>query len=541
MRRVISLVVLVFIVAGHVFCQRANLSGIKICIDPGHGGHSDATDRHVIPDPGTNFYESESNFQKALHLKALLEAKGATVILTRYTNDYPTDAEPSLAARVQTANLGNVNWFHSIHSNATGLASNTSTNYTMIMVREKVVAGGDAVYGPGTGQPETQEAWSIADLIGPNIRDKMRTQRSLKVLDWTFYGGNNGGYTLGVLRGLQMPGELSEGEFHDYYPETRRLMNNSYCKMEAYALRDAFLQYYGVPADTLCIVAGILSNASGVLINGAKVRLLPENIVYTGDNYNNGFYMFDSLKAGPHTLSFETPNYETASVPVTLVAGKTLFLDRSFVGGAPATIRFFGPSSRDTLYPVNQTIGLSFSAAMDTASVRQAFSITPPVSGTITWFNSLTTSFVFRPDQPFQYLTWYTYRLAATARTMGGGYFDGNGDGTTGDDFVVTFRTMPQPVSAVEESAIPALGIAQNYPNPFNPTTNFELRIANLELVTLKVFDVLGREVATLLNEMRPAGVYTVRWDASLLPSGVYFYQLRAGDFVQTKKLVLAK
>jgi hypothetical protein len=178
---------------------------------------------------------------------------------------------------------------------------------------------------------------------------------------------------------------------------------------------------------------------------------------------------------------------------------------------------------------------------MDTASVRQAFSITPPVSGTITWFNSLTTSFVFRPDQPFQYLTWYTYRLAATARTMGGGYFDGNGDGTTGDDFVVTFRTMPQPVSAVEESAIPALGIAQNYPNPFNPTTNFELRIANLELVTLKVFDVLGREVATLLNEMRPAGVYTVRWDASLLPSGVYFYQLRAGDFVQTKKLVLAK
>jgi N-acetylmuramoyl-L-alanine amidase len=324
MRRVISLVVLVFIVAGHAFCQRSNLSGIKICIDPGHGGHSDATDRHVIPDPGTNFYESESNFQKALHLKALLEAKGATVILTRYTNDYPTDAEPSLAARVQTANLGNVNWFHSIHSNATGLASNTSTNYTMIMVREKVVAGGDAVYGPGTGQPETQEAWSIADLIGPNIRDKMRTQRSLKVLDWTFYGGNNGGYTLGVLRGLQMPGELSEGEFHDYYPETRRLMNNSYCKMEAYALRDAFLQYYGVPADTLCIVAGILSNASGVLINGAKVRLLPENIVYTGDNYNNGFYMFDSLKAGPHTLSFETPNYETASVPVTLVAGKTL-------------------------------------------------------------------------------------------------------------------------------------------------------------------------------------------------------------------------
>jgi len=226
---------------------------------------------------------------------------------------------------------------------------------------------------------------------------------------------------------------------------------------------------------------------------------------------------------------------------VTLVAGKTLFLDRSFVGGAPATIRFFGPSSRDTLYPVNQTIGLSFSAAMDTASVRQAFSITPPVSGTFTWFNSLTTSFVFRPGQPFQYLTWYTYRLAATARTMGGGSFDGNGDGTTGDDFVVTFRTMPPPVSVEQESAIPAFGIAQNYPNPFNPTTNFEFRVSSFEFVTLRIYDVLGREVATLVNEMRPAGVYTVRWDASLLPSGVYLYQLRAGEFVQTRKLVLTK
>ena len=319
--------------------------------------------------------------------------------------------------------------------------------------------------------------------------------------------------------------------------------------METYAIRDAFLQYFGVPADTLCIVAGFLSNATGVLINGASVRLLPENIVYTGDNYNNGFYMFDGVKAGAHSLSFETPNYETASVPVTLVAGKTIFLDRSFVGGAPATIRYFGPSSRDTLYPVNQTIGLSFSAAMDTASVRQAFSITPSVSGTITWFNSLTTSLVFRPDQPFQYLTWYTYRLAATARTAGGGYLDGNGDGTAGDDFVVTFRTMPPPVSVVQGSAIPTFGIEQNYPNPFNPTTNFEFRISNLEFVTLRIYDVLGREVATLLNDVRPAGVYTVRWDASALPSGVYFYRLRAGDastssargFVQTRKLVLAK
>ncbi|MCX6143539.1 MAG: T9SS type A sorting domain-containing protein [Ignavibacteriales bacterium] len=95
------------------------------------------------------------------------------------------------------------------------------------------------------------------------------------------------------------------------------------------------------------------------------------------------------------------------------------------------------------------------------------------------------------------------------------------------------------------------LSLSQNYPNPFNPTTNFELRIANFsakggsasggELVTLKVFDVLGREISTLVNEMRPAGVYKVRWDASSLPSGVYFYRLQAGAFTETKKMVLMK
>jgi hypothetical protein len=81
----------------------------------------------------------------------------------------------------------------------------------------------------------------------------------------------------------------------------------------------------------------------------------------------------------------------------------------------------------------------------------------------------------------------------------------------------------------------------QNYPNPFNPTTNFEFRIANRELVTLQVFDVLGREISTLVNEVRPAGVYTVRWDASSLPSGVYYYRIQAGAFVDSKKMVLMK
>ena len=70
----------------------------------------------------------------------------------------------------------------------------------------------------------------------------------------------------------------------------------------------------------------------------------------------------------------------------------------------------------------------------------------------------------------------------------------------------------------------------QNYPNPFNPTTNIGFTISDFGLITLKVYDVLGKEVATLVNEDKSAGNYEVEFDASSLPSGVYLYQLQAGD-----------
>jgi hypothetical protein len=103
--------------------------------------------------------------------------------------------------------------------------------------------------------------------------------------------------------------------------------------------------------------------------------------------------------------------------------------------------------------------------------------------------------------------------------------------------------TTTNPVTVVyDQSVIPLQHtLLQNYPNPFNPTTNIELRIANFELVNLRVFDVLGKEVATLVNEVRPAGTYTVRWDASSLPSGVYFCRLQSGSYGETRKLILTK
>ena len=90
--------------------------------------------------------------------------------------------------------------------------------------------------------------------------------------------------------------------------------------------------------------------------------------------------------------------------------------------------------------------------------------------------------------------------------------------------------------------------LGQNYPNPFNPRTviSYHLPAAQAGLavnsvVTLKIFDVLGREVATLVNERQSAGSHTVNFSGDVLSSGIYFYQLRAGTFVETRKMVLLR
>jgi hypothetical protein len=83
--------------------------------------------------------------------------------------------------------------------------------------------------------------------------------------------------------------------------------------------------------------------------------------------------------------------------------------------------------------------------------------------------------------------------------------------------------------------------LSQNYPNPFNPTTNLEFGISELGLVSLKVYNASGKEVATIFNEVKPAGYYTVSFNGANLSSGIYFYTMTAGNFVSTKRMILLK
>ncbi|MBU1677264.1 MAG: T9SS type A sorting domain-containing protein, partial [Bacteroidetes bacterium] len=93
-----------------------------------------------------------------------------------------------------------------------------------------------------------------------------------------------------------------------------------------------------------------------------------------------------------------------------------------------------------------------------------------------------------------------------------------------------------------QSSIIPKeFSLYQNYPNPFNPRTVIKFHVPSSKFVKLLVFDILGREVATLVNEYKTPGIYEFSFDASLLASGLYFYQLTAGSFSQTKKMMLLK
>ena len=120
---------------------------------------------------------------------------------------------------------------------------------------------------------------------------------------------------------------------------------------------------------------------------------------------------------------------------------------------------------------------------------------------------------------------------------------------SSGSDGLYKMPLPGTPVAIENDEELPVqFVLKQNYPNPFNPSTSIRYHVPVMDAnftstthVTLKVFDMLGREVATLVDEYQPAGTYEVRFDGSNLSSGAYFYKLTSGDFTSVKKLLLMK
>ena len=109
-------------------------------------------------------------------------------------------------------------------------------------------------------------------------------------------------------------------------------------------------------------------------------------------------------------------------------------------------------------------------------------------------------------------------------------------------DWSPFLTTQPVGIRNEHSSTFPiTFNLQQNYPNPFNPTTTIEFNIPKSSRVKLILYDIVGREVARLVNEQLNAGSYQVKWDAAVVPSGIYLYQIQAEQFTETKKMILLR
>ena len=136
-------------------------------------------------------------------------------------------------------------------------------------------------------------------------------------------------------------------------------------------------------------------------------------------------------------------------------------------------------------------------------------------------------------------------QTSGTIEQLWGVSFTDSDNGTAVGGSGTILRTTNGGVSFVEEQVIEEIptdyNLSQNYPNPFNPSTKIKYSIPKASSVVIKVFDILGNAIETLGNEEKQTGTYEITWYAENLSSGIYYYQLQAGSFLETKKMVLMK
>ncbi|MEA4841459.1 MAG: N-acetylmuramoyl-L-alanine amidase [Bacteroidales bacterium] len=411
-----------------------DLTGIRIHINPGHGGW-DSDDRGIstplYPNVGSGvgFWESQSNLDKGLQLKSMLEALGATVQISRTQNR--TQDDLSLSTIVQMANEFQADFMLSIHSNA----GSGTANYVLQLYAGKNI--GDT-YSYPSATPKSDEGRAISTEIAKNlIKNQLTywTSANYNVSgDKTYarmYMGWSDGY--GVLRGLTVPGVISEGSMHDYIPETYRLMNMEYKWLEAWNFKKAFCTYFKQAEIPTGNIAGYVKDSRNLIldgsykkygndvllpINGTTVTVLETGQTYTVDNNRNGVFVFKDLASGNYTVKAEAEGYYAQTQQITVVKNEITYMGFKLnkVRNTPPQVISYSPNVAITDSVVTSTnIVLEFNWDMDEASTRAAFSITPAVEGTIT-FEDSQYRLRFTPSVPLDKSTVYTVKLDKSAK-----------------------------------------------------------------------------------------------------------------------------
>lgn len=411
-----------------------DLTGIKIHINPGHGGW-DGNDRGITtplyPSVGPNvgFWESQSNLDKGLQLKTMLEARGATVQISRTQNRSEDDL--LLSTIVQMANEFQADFMLSIHSNA----GNGGANHVLQLFSGK--SDGDTHIYP-TPTPRSNESKAISTEIAKNLYKNQLTHWTSNYNvsgDKTFgrlYMDNwSDGY--GVLRGLTVPGVISEGSMHDYYPETYRLMNMEYKWLEAWNFLKAFCTYFKKAEIPTGNIAGYVKDSRNLILDGtykkngkdlllpldgATITILETQQIYTVDNNRNGVYVFKDLQPGTYTVKAEAAGYYSQTKQITVLKNEVnhLLFELNKIRNTPPQVISYTPNVTLTDSVIASTdIVLNFNWDMDEASTRAAFSITPAVEGTLT-FEDSQYRLRFTPSMPLEKSTLYTVKLDKSAK-----------------------------------------------------------------------------------------------------------------------------
>ncbi|MDE7152993.1 MAG: N-acetylmuramoyl-L-alanine amidase [Muribaculaceae bacterium] len=423
-----------------------NPKDLTIYINPGHGGH-DSNDRNVVIYPYTQgdpegFWESNSNLDKGLMLRDMLQAKGIKVHMSRVTNTTADDL--GLSTIDALANKTKADFFFSIHSNATGTSSRV--NFPLMLYR-----GYD-------NQPVRPNNQKMAEILGKHLVENDATvwTNSLSVRgDWSFYHSWGDKVGLGVLRTLTIDGMLSEGSFHDYIPETYRLMNREFKWLEAWHFRKAVDELYGLAGDTKGVIVGRINDSrlkrdvnyvtfkddKLVALHKTTVELYDETGTkkladYTTDELYNGIYAFTNLEPGTYVVKAYDPEHYAKEVKVEVAADKATYtniqLDK--VRNTAPEVLAYSPvwKEGDEYVLCNSPVVFNFNWDMDEATTEKAFSITPAVNGKFVWSDAnFTMSFV--PEEPYKTDTEYTVVLDGSAQHAGGMMM--------GKDFTFKFHT----------------------------------------------------------------------------------------------------
>lgn len=413
-KNIFLIILIVFSVSSTGMSQTPDFTGLKVMINPGHGGH-DPDDRGQP----NGYWESEGNLTKGLWLRDILEARGCEVVMSRVQNRTQDDLPLSQIAEM--ANTNHVDLFISIHSNA----GNQMSNYPM------------PIFNGKSEKPSIPEAKEWAKILWEQLITNDATF-------WTstapHYIGDltlnpSWSYGYGVLYPLNVPGIISEGSFHDYKPEQDRLLNIEYRKQEAWNIYYAMVTYFklegkeefgqitGIVRDSLLVKETYTipdSPDKYEVVNNATVEILETGEKYIVDSVNSGFYYFDSIPAGNYNVVFSAKNYFTDTVKLTVNPHEFTYWNHWFKADKTMAPKLLSttPLDGDTIKCFD-AIKFKFNMNMDSATFTEAFSITPKIDGNFIWDKDYL-NVLFQPEVPYQTNTKYAIYVDSTAEHQWG-------------------------------------------------------------------------------------------------------------------------